>query len=104
MALELLRFPKILHNVFHTAACYLCTDSGEGSQGGMKINRGPLPSPLSPRAISGERVQSSKRMRKEKHPFLCVHRKQKSGCLWRGYAHHFPSLGNTADAVAAPGA
>lgn len=103
MTLEFLCFPQILQNVFHTAACYLCIDSGEVSQGGLKINRGPIPSPLSSRAISGEWVQGSKRIRKKKHLFLCVHRKQKSGCLQRGYAHHFPSLGNAADAAAAPG-
>lgn len=57
---------RIQHNLLHTAARYLLTESGKGSQGGMKINRGPILSPFSSGGISGERVQSSKRMRKKK--------------------------------------
>lgn len=68
---------KIQHNLLHTAASYLCTQASEVSQGGMKINRSPIPSPLSWGGVSGERVQSNKRMRKRKAYFFMHAQKTK---------------------------
>lgn len=60
---------KIQHNLVHTAAHYLCTESGDGSRGVIKINRDPILPLLSSGAIAGEGVQGSKRMRKSKASF-----------------------------------
>lgn len=60
---------KIQHNLVHTAAHYLCTESGDGSRGGTKINRNPILPLLSSGAIAREGVPGSERMRKSKASF-----------------------------------